>query len=308
MKELAFIFTIDRNRQVDEKRFEYMSLLLIDSIKRFNPEADIFCGVFSNRIPSCKPELSERTKDPLIHYIEDTRFYIAKNKNAGYLRNYAMYYFSHIMDLTEQFENVVCLDVDVILTAPFKSNLHTPKNGVVLVEEFDDLIKFYEAKNTDRFAPESGKITWFHNWIQIINKSNKHAFRNLSKELNIPEKYFFSDFMISYILEKYHKSGEIELQHQSIGTIPFYSPYDKDNHFCIHYDNFERRGTFICTKDMLSRIDYMKFKIKGENYLNQTCKNDPDLQYWKNAVEQYKIYKPEHMQNYPQYCGEYDLI
>lgn len=305
MKKLAFIFTVDCNRQADEKRFDYMSLLLLDSIKRFNPEAEIYCGVFSNRIPSCKPELLDRMSDPKFHYIEDIKFYIGKHNNAGYLRNYCCNYFSEIIDLTEEFETVVYLDIDVILTAPFDPEIHKPDNGVVFYEEFDDVIRFYECNNTTRFLPDSGKMEWYHNWIQIINKSNKHAFRDRSEEFGIHMKFFYSDLMFSMLLKQYHDQGLITLKHQNVGTIPFYSHYKK-SHFCIHYDNFERRGTFVCTKNILSKIDYTKFLIRGEYYLKQKCANDPNLQYWRNAVEQYKKYKPERLPDFIEY--EDDLI
>ena len=303
MKPLAFIFTVDCNQQADEKRFDYMSLLLLDSIKRFNPYADIYCGVFSSRTPNCKPELLERTSDPHFHYIEDVKFYIGKKPNAGYLRSYCCHYFTHVVDLTEQYENVVYLDIDVILTAPFVPELHKPNDGVVIYEQFCEMIRFYESACTTRFSKFSGHLDWFHNWLQVLNKSNKHVYSDRSDELGVHKKQFFGDLYFSKMLRKYSEEGRIKLEHQTIGTIPFYSLYNK-HHFCIHYDDFERRGTFVCTKSMLSSVDYVTFKIKGENYLQQSCDNDPNLLYWRVAISNYKKYKPNNLPDFPNYDGD----
>jgi len=303
MKKLAYVFTIDNNQQSDEKRFDYMSLLLLDSIKRFDPDAEVFCGVFTNRIPNCKDDLLKRVDDKFT-YIEDTKFYCNKKTNAGFLRSYCCHYFTHILDLTEQFENVVYLDVDVILTKSFDASIHSLKSGEILVQEFDEVIKFYEADGM-RFLPDSGKITWYHNWIQVLNKTNKFIYSDRSDEFGIDKKYYFSDLFNSKMIYDYYKSYKINIIPQNIGTIPLYSKYN-ESHFCIHYDDFERRGTFICTKKMLSRIDYTKFLIKGESYLKQKCLNDPDLTYWRNAIADYRERKPDHLPYFPEYDG--DLI
>lgn len=303
MKKLAFIFTVDCNQQADEKRFDFMSLLLLDSIKRFNPDSDVFCGVFTNRIPKCKGELLERINDNFT-YIEDVRFYCNKKTNAGFLRSYCCHYFTHVLDLTEEYENVVYLDVDVILTKPFDTTIHILGDGEVLIQEFDEVIKFYEADGM-RFLPDSGKITWYHNWIQVLNKTNKFIYSDRSDEFGIDKKYFFSDLFNSKMIFDYYNNGEIIIIPQNIGTIPLYSKYN-ESHFCIHYDNFERRGVFTYTKNILSRIDYTKFLIKGEKYLNQKCVNDQNLGYWRTVIADYRERKPDHLPYFPEYDG--DLI
>lgn len=282
--KIAFICAVDypkktKSRQ-DEKRYDYQPLLLIDSIEKYNPDADIYVGCFTNRIPRSKPEILKRAEsNPNIHYVEDLKFYCRDNVDAVFHRTYCCHYFSHILDLTQKYDHVIYLDVDVLLFSEFKLE-HVPESDIVLTCEFNDIVKLYEG-NSKRFIDK----LWYHNWIQIINQRNKIAFADKSLDYNVHPKNFFGDLFHSKYLSDLAGAGVIRLQEQNIGMIPFLSPYHSEQ-FCIHYDDFAPRGTFVFLSEIMEFKDYLPFKIKGEKYLNEKCANDVHYRYWRNILEE----------------------
>ena len=164
MHKGAIVFSIEKN--IDEDKYEYMSILLALSILDQMPEVDVYCGIFTNREPDYK--VIEALDRYGVKIVKDLQFKVPDDSINYFLRNYTKFYFSNKMNLLEKYENFVYLDIDVLVLKPldfdnFSNKIYTERvpMGIKLLEE-----EYTGEVNHDLFF----------NWFDVITIDNKHIY------------------------------------------------------------------------------------------------------------------------------------
>ena len=158
-RKIAYIFGIDSTDGITEiarddcdAELDYMVLLLIDSIKMFDPDADMYCIAPTNHPPRSRNELIKRQSDHNLTYIEDIIVRASPKKESSFIRELTCHYFSHIMDLTNDYDCLIYLDVDAIIIKPFDYEVHYPGKNTILKSTFPPIIKMWESGRTRKFV------------------------------------------------------------------------------------------------------------------------------------------------------------
>jgi hypothetical protein len=228
----------------------------------FNKEIHIYIGLFTNRL--IDKDIIDQLKDNRCMIIKDLRFVTTEDSINYFLRNYCQYYFSNILNLLEEFSQLIYLDIDVILLDDI-TKLKINENEI-LVEEVPPLIKKLEE-------PYIGSIEHplYYNWYSIVTRTNKHIF-NIDYENN---KYLKeSDILIS----KNINESNLGIIHQTDGA--YYPKHQlMGNTILFHYDGFIDSGTFY-------KLEETNLKLYKRLYLYITkilkIKIDNSINYWDN--------------------------
>lgn len=253
----CIVFSVENSDS--EPNFEKMSVLLANSIRDTMPNVDVFCGMFTNRNIS-EPTL-KMLKAKNVTIIEDEKFIVDSNSINFFLRNYTKYYFTHEMNLLEDYDYVLYVDIDVIFIKPF--NVTIPNNSII-VEEVPEYIK--NSKEKDYIGIVS--IPLYYNWYDIITNDNKHIFDINYKEYDICKT---SDIVIS----KNITNSSLELIPQTVGA--YYPKHGLNNESQLfHYDGFIDSGYFYKLKDSNEKL-YKKYCILVEKILKIKITNIPDF-------------------------------
>lgn len=201
----AFIFSVSGNDA--EHNYDYMSLILTESIAATNPGADVYCGVLTDHQPDTQliKELETRC-----NVVVDPKFKVTGHRDYC-MRPATCDYFSYLL---KKYDQLVYIDIDAVISNRFTYQL--PENSF-LHERWTDFI-FMEV---EKCIPE------FHTfpWLSIVNESNKHVYKE-----HDPVRF----------MEGVRTSG-LTLVPNDFTTIYYYRPY-KPEHLAFHYDGFNYCG------------------------------------------------------------------
>jgi len=257
MKDYCIIFSIDDNKK-SEYGFSEMGALLSYSLKMTIPHVDVYCGLFTNNI--LPVNILNILKANNVNIIKDNIF---NTYDVSYfLRNYTMYYFSHIYNLLNEYKTLIYIDVDCIVLNDFLSEI----NDEILIEEVPESIKTHIEINYNDL--DISKKLYF-NWMQYITNTNKYLYdmdyTNIQDEKQ-------SDIMIS---DRIEKSNLIKKRHKTTS----YYPVRKlsKNTTVFHYDGFIDSGSFFKLKDIDEKL-YNKYLLIIEKILKIKLHNDEE--YW----------------------------
>lgn len=238
-----------------------MCYILILSLKLTNPDIKIFCGLFT--------DLSLNIDNNLLRFLKknctviiDKKFNVSGIDNY-FLRQYTCWYFSHIYDLTQKYDNVIYTDIDVVFLKKFNFYLN---DNQVLIEEMPQIVK------NEELTYNSEKI--FFNWIDIITKSNKFIYEMNYNNNDVQEKtefYYTLNILNSNLKQIKNNFGAIY-------------PVKKlnDDSICFHYDNFDQRGYYYKLK---SHKYFKKFDIFAKKYFSRNYLNN----YWESKFNNTEI-------------------
>lgn len=247
---MNIIFSIDAS--IEEHNYEKMAILLARSIKDTNPNAKMFCGCFTNRVPQ---------ESTIVHLLKlgvvilmDKKFQVLDDSINYFLRNYTMHYFAKRLD------KFLYIDIDAIVLGDL-TNIY--QSNKLYVEEVLENILVLESKYID--IPNH-KL--FYNWFQIVNRETAWVYD--------------LDYSTDYI--RYMKNSDIAVSkniiyldytHQTIGA---YYPKHKlsKESLLFHYDGFIDSGTFY----QLEYFDYKKYKRYNLLCRLLNLRNTNDKQYW----------------------------
>ena len=260
-KRQAFIFSVDDNP--NEENYSKMALLLIRSIKDTNPDIDIHCGIFTDRISSdILNEIAEEFPEVNIHL--NIVFSGCETQGSNYfLRNYTCWYFGEL--LLKDYDQLIYVDIDAIVLKEFN---YTLEENSIVVEQVPDSIKKLEE-------PWIGVVkgNLYYNWWTIITPSNLFIW-------DMP--YFDSNELLIEKNACVEVSARINRSKLKIINQEFGAYYPKhkltSESVLFHYDGFIDSGSFWRLKAYSKKL-YKKYKLYTETILGLNNENNTD--YWK---------------------------
>lgn len=212
----AYVFSLSDN--ADERNYSYMALMLVKSIKDACSDADVYCGIFTNHPP---PDSVIRSLEQSCTIVKDVQLQVSGNDDY-FLREYTCWYFSHVLDLTKQYNKVVYTDIDVLHFKPIPDLT----SNEIYAEPMPEIVKKEELLYN--------KETVFFNWLNVLTPTNKAAWEiDFSTRRNDAERAF---------TENIERLGLMPIK-PTFGAIYPVRPLTYDSS-CFHYDNFEQRGYF----------------------------------------------------------------
>ena len=227
---------------------EYFSEVLVESLKETNPDIPLYCLLNIHEIDFRLINYL-RLNTNIVYNKKDYKNSIDLENN--YLRNYCCYYFSHVYDLTNEYDYVIYVDIDVI----FLNKIHfTLPEDCLYVEEMPDEIKKFDLNYSFEHI--------FFNWIDVITKQNKFIHRFNNNYYNYAEREYSQEVL---------KSG-FKLISQPLGAIYPYKPLSKSS-ICFHYDDVNKFSYFSKLKDVFPEkyIKYRDILLKHFNVCD--CQN-----------------------------------
>lgn len=247
---MNIVFSVEASTY--EPNYEKMSILLAKSIRDTNPDANIYCGLFTNRT------ISDSTRKMLHKYnvtiIESIKFEVLDDSVNYFLRNYTMHYFSNIL------EEFLYVDIDVIVL----DDLKPLYNDCIFVEEVPQHILEREEKY---FELPNHRL--YYNWYQMVTINNRWLYdMDYSKYKYMKD----SDIEVSRRLSKM-----TNLIEQTKGA--YYPKHSLNDSLLFHYDGMIDSGSFYKLKDYDLK-KYKQYKIFIESVLQMEIDNDD--QYWKS--------------------------
>lgn len=262
----AIIFALDNNWH--EPKYDMMAVLLVKSIRQHNPDIDIYCGVFTNRVPSDRA--MNIIKEMGVKVVTDQTFTVGEYSCNYFLRSYCCHYFS---DLLDEYDQLIYLDVDVLVLKPL--NITIPDNSV-MVELVPKDIADIEAPYID-----DAKFPMYYNWVTIVNKNNKYLW---DMDYDVYRELKHSDVEVS----KRINISWLSIVHQDIGA--YYPKHElKDDTILFHYDGFIDSGSFWRLAEY-DEMMYRQYLIYAERVLG--LKNENDKEYWNVGEKICVPYKP----------------
>lgn len=251
-KTNAVVFSLERS--YCEPDYEKMAILLVKSLRDNNQNLNIYCGIFTNRMPS--EETLQRLKAFDVNIYIDQKFYSEDDDINYFLRNYTIKYFSFLYET----HNILYLDIDVVCLRNLEYVFNCKE---FLVEKVPEYI-------VEKEKPYIGEINHplYYNWVHLITKDSLSIY-----DINYDNLKYLksSDIEIS----KRINNANIKVQDQNIGA--YYPKHKLNNSYLFHYDSFIDSGTFNKLK---GHPQYLKYKIYVEKILKVKIENDE--QYWKN--------------------------
>lgn len=247
MCKQCICFSLSKN--IKEKNYEYLTLLLLKSLELTNPNIDLYCGLFTDKLPDEK--LLKLIKDK-VNIIHDKKFKVNGNRNY-FLRLYTMYYFTHVYNLLEKYDQVIYVDIDVVFLKNFNYIL---PNKSILIETFPN----YILKEVDKKYINK---PYFFPWFQILTKDNKFIY-----DLNYNSDTLQDDYF-NAIIESNLKQIPIEF-----GALYDYKPLRNDT-LVFHHDGFIWMGYGFKLLDTNFKND---FKPIIDRYFDL---NDIEYYYWE---------------------------
>ena len=243
------IFSLEHSE--NEPKYEKMAILLVKSLRDNNPNIEIVCGIFTNRLPD------KSTIDMLLSYdvkiIYDQKFTVSDDSINYFLRNYTIHYFNYL----SKNNNVLYLDIDVICLRCLDDVFNTKE---YLVEEVPDYII---TKEKEYIGDINHRL--YYNWMHVLQPESKEVYD------------------IDYAKHQYLKESDIEISKrtpkraidQMFGA--YYPKRVLDNSYLFHYDGFIDSGTFYKLKD---HKKYHIYTIFIDKVLKIPRQNDE--QYWSD--------------------------
>ena len=253
----AVIFALEAG--IDEPDYEKMAILLVRSIRDFNPDIDIYCGIFTNRVPD-QTTLNSLQAMGVEIYI-DKQFYVEPDSINYFLRNYCCHWFGNY--LLDEYDQLIYLDIDVLVL----HELDIPYFSGVWVQPVPDYIKSFER-------PYIGEVegNLYYNWFTNINSQNVHVW-----DIDYSNTYMKeSDRLVSqridacgittekYIFGAYYPDTEL-----------------KDSTRLFHYDGFIDSGTFYKLQEHRPDL-YRRYKIYAEQVMGIKLNND--AHFWEKVL------------------------
>lgn len=253
----AVIFALEASNY--EPNYEKMAILLVRSLRDTNPDIDIYCGIFTERMP-CDGTL-KRLELMDVKIVSDVKFNTGPNAVNYFLRNYCCHYFASEMDLLAQYDRLIYLDIDVIVLNALDFDF--PSNGL-LVERVPDKIVQKEKEYI-------GEVDYplYYNWVSVVTEQNKGVFNiDYAKHTYMKE----SDKQVSM---KITASG-LELVDQQIGA--YYPKHElTSNSVLFHYDGFIDSGSFYKLEEHNPAL-YKKYWLYATKAIGLELANDQG--YW----------------------------
>lgn len=250
----AVVFALDASN--NEPQYEALSVLLVKSILENSPDIDIYCGVFTQRTPSDK--IKALLKDSSVKIIEDPRFLVKPNSINYFLRNYCCYYFSHVNNLLDAYDDFLYIDIDVLVLRNLKS-ISIPANSVLVERVPENILEFEK----DYIGTIDHAL--YYNWISVINNTNKHIW-NIDYNKNQYLKQ--SDILVSQNIN----NSDLRIIDQDIGA---YYPKRKlvPSTVAFHYDGFIDSGSFWKLEGFFPQM-HKKYLAYAKYVLNITQENN----------------------------------
>lgn len=248
MCKQCIVFSLSQNTK--EKNYEYLTLLLLKSLELTNPNIDLYCGLFTDKLP-CN-DLLNQIKNK-VHIIKDQKFTVNGNRNY-FLRLYTMYYFTHIYNLLDNYQQIIYVDIDVVFLKKF--NYILPKNSILIETLPDYILKEVDIKYI-------GKPYYFP-WFNILTNDNKFIF-----DLN----YNDLDSLQDQFINKLHNSN---LNKLPITFRALYGIQSLNNDTVVfHHDGFIWMGYGFKLLDT-------KFKDQFKPIIDRYfCLDDIEYYYWE---------------------------
>jgi hypothetical protein len=272
----CIIFNLEKT---EEYSFQYMGLILVKNIREYIGDIDIYCGIFTNRMPD--DYVIKELKNYGVEIVVDKKFQIQDGgSNAHFLKNYTNKYFSSNHNLLNKYKTLINLDIDLLILGDLLTYINQYTKDV-WVHELPEYIKNYEYIGLKNEELVRNRI--FFNPVTLITNKNKSLWDLKYEGMMLEGKN--SDIEFS---KKLLSSGLSFCTPEVVTIIPERQLTDKT--LIFHYDGFGIDGTFI----LLNKYDkflYTKYKIYIENVLKIKINND--INYWptiyKNTDKLIKI-------------------
>lgn len=266
MNNFAIVFTFEKTQFAGDKS----SILLAASIKNTMPNIDVYCGLFTHNIPDAA--ILENLTKLGVTVVSAIQDFPGKSPMNMFLRSYAKHYFAN--ELLDKYDYIVYVDVDALFLKPLAFDFD-PTQPFVLVDKMPDWVKRFESTYTHTQLPDDNI---YYNWIDIINKHNKHLFDLDYKDTNIQfEKT--SDILVSKRIDE----SELPKIQQTFGAYHCLHPLTEDSQV-MHYDSFEDDGSFINLRHT-HPDKYARYSILLEKVLNVQVTNVEGL--WESRMQQF---------------------
>ena len=233
------------------------------------PDVDVYCGNFTNN------KLSDSAKNWFNKYnvnvIDEQKFYdIGPQDSYMFLRTFTKDFFAK--KLLDDYDYIVCLDVDVIALKPFEFDFN-PLSPIVLVQTIPQWGRNYHAEHLVDFT---GNL--YYNWVDIINQHNRYIF-----ELDWTDPYVLHKHNADKITSNKIDQSCLTIMEQDIGGYHCLT-HLKQHHLMYHYDAFKESGSLYNLKPLFFN-DYQKYMRILKTILNVDVTNQEG--YWENIIKEY---------------------
>ena len=174
-KTNAVIFSLERS--YCEPDYEKMAILLVKSLRDNNQNLNIYCGIFTNRMPS--EETLQRLKAFDVNIYIDQKFYSEDDDINYFLRNYTIKYFSFLYET----HNILYLDIDVVCLRNLEYVFNCKEFLVEKVPEY--IVEKENYKFFSQATIDNDKITNLKQYPEKTIKIDEFKNNTLSKSINI---------------------------------------------------------------------------------------------------------------------------